>query len=351
MENDILDSLEDLGYTGEVLEGNALNAAVEDGQVTAAFTQIVEWVTLQIKQFCQLEETINAISTYESDAQNFLMELSSFLRELGGCPYKVFMEGSVKDRLQSRQDKLKLLDYLIGELSAIKIVANKNPSLLKQKNVENGQVSKEPSESETAGVLKAMLIALSFPKPPENITAFQLFSKLEGKVKELMSQNPELFGEALLKARLSEQQWKDVLEVNRILTEEYRVRREMLLKRVDVTIQSFKWSEKAKRNENKIAEVYQPIRQKLSSKSKIDVADILAARDDLTRLQKTSSGEARERTKCAINRVLIGKVPDRGGRAFELEPPPPEMPAFMKRVDAPQGGGRGGRGGERGGGR
>jgi len=70
----------------------------------------------------------------------------------------------------------------------------------------------------------------------------------------------------------------------------------------------------------------------------------LAARDDLTRLQKTSSGEARERSKCAINKVLIGKVPDRGGRAWELEPPPPEMPAFMSR-DNSQGGRGGGRGG------
>ena len=30
--------------------------------------------------------------------------------------------------------------------------------------------------------LKAMLIALSFPKPPAGITAFQLFTKVEKKV-------------------------------------------------------------------------------------------------------------------------------------------------------------------------
>ena len=29
-------------------------------------------------------------------------------------------------------------------------------------------------------------------------------------------------------------------------------------------------------------------------------------------------------------------MPDRGGRAYELEPPPPEMPSFMKRSAAPQ---------------
>ena len=41
--------------------------------------------------------------------------------------------------------------------------------------------------------------------------------------------------------------------------------------------------------------------------------------------------------------LLFCKVPDRGGRAYELEPPPPEMPGFQKRQD--HGGGRGGRGG------
>lgn len=35
-------------------------------------------------------------------------------------------------------------------------------------------------------------------------------------------------------------------EINTVLAEEYAVRRQMLLKRADVTIQSFKWSERAK---------------------------------------------------------------------------------------------------------
>ena len=38
------------------------------------------------------------------------------------------------------------------------------------------------SESDVASYMKKMLVGLGFPKPPENITAFQLFSKLEAKV-------------------------------------------------------------------------------------------------------------------------------------------------------------------------
>ena len=50
----------------------------------------------------------------------------------------------------------------------------------------------------------------------------------------------------ILKARLSEKQWKDVEFINDALRNEYETRRDMMLKRLDVTIQSFKWSDRAK---------------------------------------------------------------------------------------------------------
>ena len=50
----------------------------------------------------------------------------------------------------------------------------------------------------------------------------------------------------LLKARLSDKQWEQILKINDSLVREYTTRREMILKRLDVTIQSFMWSEAAK---------------------------------------------------------------------------------------------------------
>ena len=41
-------------------------------------------------------------------------------------------------------------------------------------------------ESDTAKHMKLMLIALGFPKPPANINGFQLFSKVEAKVGEII---------------------------------------------------------------------------------------------------------------------------------------------------------------------
>lgn len=92
-----------------------------------------------------------------------------------------------------------------------------------------------------------MLIALGFPKPPDGLTSFQLFSKVEAKIKELMTQvQAAHLSKPLLKARLSDKQWETVRFINQALEQEYECRREMLLKRLDVTIQSFKWSDKVK---------------------------------------------------------------------------------------------------------
>ncbi|XP_016110029.1 protein FAM98B-like [Sinocyclocheilus grahami] len=88
-----------------------------------------------------------------------------------------------------------------------------------------------------------------------------------------------------------------------------------------------------------MARAYQPKRYSLSLRSSVSVAHLLAARQDICYMVKTSSGSCREKTSCAINRILMGRVPDRGGRPSEIEAPLPEMPAWQKRAE---GGGRGG---------
>ena len=50
----------------------------------------------------------------------------------------------------------------------------------------------------------------------------------------------------LLKASLSNKQWEKVNFINSAMRQEYECRRDMLLKRLDVTIQSFNWSDRAK---------------------------------------------------------------------------------------------------------
>ncbi|KAF6777941.1 hypothetical protein AHF37_02925 [Paragonimus kellicotti] len=98
-----------------------------------------------------------------------------------------------------------------------------------------------------------------------------------------------------------------------------------------------------------IAAVYQPFRSALTKSAFPGIPELLAVRDNMIlRIEKTSGVHGRRYTSCPLNKILIGQVPDRGGRAWELEPPPPEMPSFKQRQ--PERGGRGGPGGPVGGG-
>lgn len=54
---------------------------------------------------------------------------------------------------------------------------------------------------------------------------------------------------------------------------------------------------------DRMARAYQSKRYSLSLKSSVSPAHLLAARDDVCHVVKTSSGSCREKTTCAVNKV------------------------------------------------
>ena len=149
--------------------------------------------------------------------------------------------------------------------------------------------------------------------------------------------------------------------INDALRVDYGTRRAMLLQRLDVTIQSFLWSEKAVGRESEIESALAQRRRALQSTAPAIVPDdAFAAGPEvaallLRRITDASSAGTRA---AAVKAVRIGDVPDRGGRVEEMKlKPGKEMPAWQARKEAAAsasggggGGGRGGRGGARGGG-
>nr|DBA14228.1 TPA: hypothetical protein GDO54_005226 [Pyxicephalus adspersus] len=304
MEADLLDTLEALGYQGPLLDEAALGPALESGLSSPEYCQLLCWLSSQMKLLDNLEE---GVSTEGGDLESMQLEISGFLKELS-CPYTSLVSGDIKSRLQNKEDCLKLLLFLGSELQAVQILQTKKSSC----SEPNDAVNKE---------LKTIFEVLRLPLPSTSDVISQIKSVQE----------------------------KEHLEkINEALCIEYECRRRMLIKRLDVTVQSFGWSERAKAKTDDIARVYQPVRYSLCPKSAISLSHLLASREDLSRIVRTSSGSIREKTVCPVNKVLMGRVPDRGGRPSEIQPPPPEMPPWQKRQDD---GGRGGwRGGRRGGG-
>ncbi|CAN8000628.1 unnamed protein product, partial [Ixodes hexagonus] len=164
-------------------------------------------------------------------------------------------------------------------------------------------------------------------------------------VRELLSKAggaDSMGGKPLFQGGLTEKQWFALAKLQAQMQEEYRIRRETLIKRLDVTVQSFKWGDRLKARQDKIMQVYQPRRQLMQAEPKVSLGHVLAAKEDLLAIEKTSGAGVRQNTKSAVNRVLIGSVPDRGGRPEDQQPPPPEMPSWQKRTEGPPGGKGGG---------
>eukprot|EP00800_Vazella_pourtalesii_P014479 TRINITY_DN368_c0_g1_i3.p2 TRINITY_DN368_c0_g1~~TRINITY_DN368_c0_g1_i3.p2 ORF type:complete len:224 (+),score=38.83 TRINITY_DN368_c0_g1_i3:789-1460(+) len=114
------------------------------------------------------------------------------------------------------------------------------------------------------------------------------------------------------------------------LEEEFRTRRQLLLTRLEVTLQAFTWKkETADRVEKVIKSEY---KTGLQPKCSIPISHLIAARTDLAHQSKTSNISVLKNTHTTIHKYKMGNVPDRGGRAWETRPPP-EMPSFQPRVE------------------
>ncbi|XP_010735706.3 protein FAM98B [Larimichthys crocea] len=331
MECDILDSLEQLGYGGPLLEEKPLLAAAQGGLSSPEYVDLCRWLAARLKPLCDLEESI---TSSPDDMDSLQVEMSGLLKELH-CPYKEVVSGILKGRVLTTKDHLKCVLFLSSELQAAQIV-------------RSGRVSdqQQPGESPVCQELQAICETLNLPEP-RGQDAAGVFSQVQDKVDEILKGLPNAsVGNPVLKKPLSSEQWEKLNNINTVLSSEYECRRRMLIKRLDVTVQSFGWSDRAKVKVDSMARAYQPKRHSLRPQSTVDMAELLAAREDICNVVKTSSGSSREKTVCAVNKILMGRVPDRGGRPSEIQAPAPEMPPWQKRQE----GGRGGWGGRGGGG-
>ncbi|KAM9358836.1 protein FAM98A [Symphorus nematophorus] len=136
----------------------------------------------------------------------------------------------------------------------------------------------------------------------------------------------------LLNTSLSTEQWMQVKKINQVLSEDYQCRRQMMIKRFQVTLESFAWGEKQKERSEALASV--PPLSSLAGSSRVSPSLLIAAREDQSFIEPIKAG-----TSTPVYKTLMGSVPDRGGRPGEIEPP---MPAWEDRRSKGHRSGRGG---------
>ncbi|XP_057715116.1 protein FAM98B [Corythoichthys intestinalis] len=312
MECDILDSLEQLGYDGPLTEEGALLEAARGGLSSVQYVGLCRWLVSRLKPLCDLEENI---TTGSDDLESLEVDMRGLLKELC-CPYdaSAIRNGNAKDYL-------KFILFLSSELQAAQIIISGRHDIRGQNGCPASRDLREICQT----------LSMSNCKGQD---AVDVLSLIQNKVYTLVEKCPDVTeGKPAMKKALSSEQWETLRSVNATMSAEYECRRRMLIKRLDVTVQSFGWSDRAKAKVDSMARAYQPKRHVLRAETTVDAAALLAAREDIFNVVKTSSGASRVNTACAVNKVQMGRVPDRGGRPSEIEAPPPEMPPWQKRQD------------------
>ncbi|CDW53606.1 protein FAM98A [Trichuris trichiura] len=290
-------ALKGCGLTASIPDAVALEKILDEGPRSAQFTQLVSNLSKALCLETDLEEQVNCPADL-ADVSAFMLELSSLLKEMS-CPYNNLIEGPSSSRLSTKVARYNLVNFLCSELEASQILSEAKKH---SGNLDEGKSSQSVKE------------------------------KADGVSKDDL-------GYALFQSNLSAERWDIVNRMNEQMRADYKLRREMLNKRFDVTISSFLWSDRVKKKENDVMRLYKPLRSQLRRECHITVADLLAARNDLAHIEKTSGPSVRAVTKSKLNKLLIqGKMPDRGGRPTEIERPPPEMPSWSQRKPADRAG-------------
>lgn len=166
--------------------------------------------------------------------------------------------------------------------------------------------------------------------------------------------------------------WNELEQFHQLLQNDYTCRRQMLLNRLDCTVESFKWKASKTRNpsnpsgdsrkqgtegkeslNDRIHQMYDTSRAELKPQPNVKMAHLLALRESdcdklLNSVVSSRSNDCQVNYKNHKNRhtnlvnlkqIIIPDVPDRGGRTDDIGSPPRETYSHQQRY----GRGRGGR--------
>ncbi|CAM9501124.1 unnamed protein product [Chrysoparadoxa australica] len=221
-----------------------------------------------------------------------------------------------------------MLSFMCGELQSLRLAANEaitaaDKEVKESSMEEDGAVAKDYQG--TSAALCALERALMLPAAtPALDVAMRNISKrvaelIHSELGPALLSPPALLGDIQLDASR-----REALErTNESLREDFAARRAMLLQRCDASMASFRQGTSGRQQEPKPEmEADLALRRKLlvEEPGSISVDDTLAAGPAVLWEQmhtlKAGRGEA-SRSSDAMKKVLMGEVPDRGGRPAE----------------------------------
>jgi len=315
MKEQIAYSLNVLGFPKRVTPIEVSDMVNNENGFSIEYAECISWLSTELKTQCGLEECIQPMSEPD-DEESFRTEFSIFLRELK-CPYPSFSDQSSSQDYSKAFHHLELLAYLCTELQAARI----------SKRVKReGSVSLEKPSLKCQLETTAEALGIS-EKIFDADSALKVLRFIFEKLKNCMVEVQGAIGEPLFTDELTREQWTEMESLNEQLKVDYRIRAQMLLQRLDVTIQSFSWSDRLKARKPEILAIYNPLRNQLTTHSRVEISDLLAARNDLTFVERASSSNLALTSKLQ-KLMLVVRPPDRGGRPKDVT----RMPQWRERV-------------------
>ena len=165
---------------------------------------------IYLECLCQFEKCCEPLGGATSGWEDFVADLSGFLRELD-CPYQTLYNGPYEARLASQLNKATLISYLVrfleillhliqfyfSEIQTAKIIgANSCAS-------ENGVL--DSAGKEAYQYLKRTIQLLEMGKPPKTIDGEKLFAGIVTKIDKICGGKSveNLIGKAMLTNRLT----------------------------------------------------------------------------------------------------------------------------------------------------
>ena len=201
----------------------------------------------------------------------WVMEVSSVMREIG-CPHQCLVEGEVAARLALPNARLLVLHCLATEVMVARM--------------ESSAPTGEEKQERTSDSLTSLLATLGLEGEPVESSGEALF-KAKFKLGQLVAKAPkELLSSPALTSKLEEKEWKEVARVQAEMSQEYALRRRMLLARLDATVQSFAWSDRMVGKQGEIGLMYRERREGMGDAPKVNLVDLLAAREDVAIVEK-----------------------------------------------------------------
>ena len=166
-------------YKGPLLEEGILRSTLEKGLDSDVFIDTVITICSELKQLYSLQEAVSKPQG-PADTDAFQLEMRSFLQELH-CPHESLKE---LDLLSSFKKKLLLVDFLVSELLTARLLNVKKKDV---DGVEAMEVDGATGVHSVSANLKAILRAYGIKEPPPNINVKQVYDRIIGKVKAILT--------------------------------------------------------------------------------------------------------------------------------------------------------------------